>query len=128
MRSDLTDITVATLVRTMERGLNYNYCVPYNGKAWKVSKAVWDDRFDEFPLRENPPTMIRLLLQEMLLQEEWRDKHFVEASPIDTKWGIGLAEGNPLCENEANWKGRNLLGKCLDKVRDVIERENGQCK
>ena len=41
-------------------------------------------------------------------------KKFVEASPYDTLWGVGLAVDDPLVDNPYNWKGQNLLGKCLD--------------
>ena len=89
----------------------------YDESVWETygESAMFTAVYLKF--KQNPA------LQEMLLQEEWRDKHFVEASPIDTKWGIGLVEDNPLCEDEANWKGRNLLGKCLDKVRETLLRE-----
>ena len=44
----------------------------------------------------------------------------VEASPTDKIWGIGIAEGNPLCNDPANWRGTNWLGEVLTKVRDDI--------
>ena len=43
---------------------------------------------------------------------------FVEASPFDRIWGIGLSEISPGVEDPKNWAGENLLGKCLCKVRD----------
>jgi len=46
---------------------------------------------------------------------------FVEASPVDTIWGIGMAEGDVGIEDESNWKGQNLLGKALTQVRDHLE-------
>jgi ribA/ribD-fused uncharacterized protein len=52
----------------------------------------------------------------VLMSEEYRGLTFVEASPRDVNWGIGLSvsaayEGKP-------WKGKNLLGKLLTKLRD----------
>ena len=44
----------------------------------------------------------------------------VEASPVDSIWGIGLAEDNPDCPNPNNWKGENLLGFALMEVRDRL--------
>ena len=48
------------------------------------------------------------------------DKVLVEASPLDTIWGIGLAEGNVKALNPATWRGQNLLGFALMEVRDEL--------
>ena len=47
----------------------------------------------------------------------------VEASPIDPIWGICMSEEEPGIEDESNWKGLNLLGKLLTKVRIDIYGE-----
>lgn len=47
----------------------------------------------------------------------YKDLSFVEASPIDKIWGIGLDEDNPAAWNMLTWQGQNLLGKTLDKLR-----------
>jgi len=47
----------------------------------------------------------------------------VEASPVDSIWGIGLAEDNPLAEVRAKWRGQNLLGTALTNVRERIRAE-----
>jgi len=46
---------------------------------------------------------------------------FVEASPYDRIWGIGLSENSPGIEDPKNWAGENLLGKCLCKVREELK-------
>lgn len=48
--------------------------------------------------------------------------NFVEASPYDRIWGIGMMEGDFGIENPNNWKGLNLLGKVLDEVRSSINK------
>lgn len=55
--------------------------------------------------------------QDLLLKPEWRNKRFVEANPYDKIWAIGLSPEDPLAWDESNWRGLNLLGKVLDKVR-----------
>ena len=57
-----------------------------------------------------------------LLSEEFSGKTFVEGSPVDTIWGIGV-HWKEAKDDESNWKGRNLLGRILCEVRDYI-REN----
>jgi ribA/ribD-fused uncharacterized protein len=48
------------------------------------------------------------------------NKILVEASPYDKVWGIGLYPTDPLCLDEKNWKGENLLGKVLMEVRAYL--------
>lgn len=51
---------------------------------------------------------------------KYKNKTFVEASPYDKKWGVGLSEDDPLILNKENWKGKNLLGECLTKLCSTI--------
>jgi len=41
----------------------------------------------------------------------------VEASPVDRVWGIGLAQEDEKANNPNQWRGLNLLGFALMKVR-----------
>jgi len=43
-----------------------------------------------------------------------------EASPLDTKWGIGLTQDHPHAKRRKMWKGTNLLGEVLMEVRDEL--------
>ena len=54
------------------------------------------------------------------LMYKHKDRILVEASPIDKKWGIGLAEENPDALDESKWQGENLLGKALMNARVMI--------
>jgi ribA/ribD-fused uncharacterized protein len=45
----------------------------------------------------------------------------VEASPYDLIWGVGISERDPKIFDKGNWRGLNLLGIALMKVRDVLE-------
>jgi len=42
----------------------------------------------------------------------------VEASPVDSIWGIGLAQDDARASNPNLWPGLNLLGFALMQVRD----------
>ncbi len=50
------------------------------------------------------------------------DKILVEASPMDTIWGIGFGKENEKAKNVAMWRGKNLLGFALMEVRDEIRK------
>jgi len=46
---------------------------------------------------------------------------FVEASPLDNIWGIGLDENAEGIENPSYWLGLNLLGQALTIVKKEIQ-------
>ncbi len=60
-------------------------------------------------------------LKSFLLQTG--DAVLVEASPVDTIWGIGMAEDNPNASDPEKWKGLNLLGLALMEVRRKLYDE-----
>lgn len=57
-------------------------------------------------------------LKKYLLSTE--NKILVEASPVDTIWGIGMKQNDDGVEDSMNWKGQNLLGFALMEVRDRL--------
>ena len=47
-------------------------------------------------------------------------KILVEASPVDTIWGIGCANDDPAAWDQSTWRGKNYLGFVLTEVRDEL--------
>ena len=50
------------------------------------------------------------------------DTILVEASPLDTIWGIGLSQDSKEIDNIYAWRGQNLLGFALMETRDFLKR------
>ena len=64
-----------------------------------------------------------LSLRGKFLNPEYDGKEFVEASPEDLIWGIGIALDDDAIFDENNWRGMNLLGKVLTELRKDIKME-----
>lgn len=58
-------------------------------------------------------------LKKEMMQTE--NKIFVEASPYDQIWGIGLDQDNEGIEDARNWRGQNLLGWALTLVKQELQ-------
>jgi ribA/ribD-fused uncharacterized protein len=65
---------------------------------------------------DNPILKAQLLI-------DGRGRHFVEASPYDFVWGVGLGEDDYRINDPAEWKGKNYLGQVLDRVYEELESE-----
>ncbi|XP_046361669.1 N-glycosidase Npun_R5314-like [Haliotis rufescens] len=52
-------------------------------------------------------------------------KTLVEASPVDTIWGIGYAEDHINAWDERSWRGTNYLGHALTRVREKLMKKEG---
>jgi ribA/ribD-fused uncharacterized protein len=51
---------------------------------------------------------------------EMGDREYVEGSPVDRIWGVGLAWDDPKIETRDNWLGENRLGICWNNSWDMI--------
>lgn len=60
-------------------------------------------------------------LQEWMIQNFHPHTVFVEASPQDKVWGIGLTASDPDAKHISRWKGLNLLGEALQYTRKKIQ-------
>jgi len=84
----------------------------YDQKIWDDNKSriVYEGNLLKF--KQNP-----FLKKKML---EMGSRIFVEASPVDRIWGVGLREDDPLILDPDNWRGQNLLGEALTKVKSEL--------
>ena len=84
----------------------------YNQDVWNAHKdrIVIEGNIAKFS--QNPE------LKDFLLSTG--DKILVEASPLDTIWGIGLDEEDDRAIDPAQWLGENHLGFALMTVRDML--------
>ena len=51
---------------------------------------------------------------------------FVEASPYDRVWGIGLRSTDPRAQHPEQWLGQNLLGQTLTLVQHRLLQETAK--
>jgi ribA/ribD-fused uncharacterized protein len=78
--------------------------------------ALWDAQKYEIVVSGNYHKFSQHeVLKDFLLKTS--ERVLVEASPVDPVWGIGLAADDDNAENPLLWKGENLLGFALMKVR-----------
>ena len=90
----------------------------FTEKRWKKNREEIVYRGNLAKFSQNPD-MKRQLLQT-------GDRTLVEASPLDRIWGIGLHSSDAAARDPARWKGLNLLGEALMRVRrELREAEEG---
>lgn len=84
----------------------------FDPRAWDDHKfeAVWQANYAKFCQNDE--------LKKFLLNTG--KKVLVEASPVDKIWGIGMAQDDANANNPLKWKGENLLGFALMKVREQL--------
>jgi len=84
-------------------------------------KDRWDDVARGFVYMGNHYkfTQNKELLRK-LMETEYTT--LVEASPVDTIWGIGLSEDDPRSWHRETWRGSNWLGEILTKLREDLSK------
>lgn len=84
-------------------------------------KAVWDSICMDVVFRANYAKFTQNEdLFRFLMAEEHMGNEFVEASPQDKIWGIGLGANDPRAWDKATWQGLNYLGIAITEVRDGL--------
>lgn len=89
----------------------------FQDAVWEEARSAIVVRGNDAKFRQNPA------LGEFLIGT--KDRVLVEASPVDRVWGIGLAADAPGADNPEEWRGLNLLGFALMKVRAGLRAGTG---
>jgi len=90
----------------------------FNKEAWEEVALNVVQRGNYLKFMQN-----RTLLEMMMNDVKEGYTTFVEASPFDKIWGIGLGEDDPDCLDRNKWKGLNWLGIAITNVKDAIIEE-----
>lgn len=95
------------------KALGQSRVIPFDEKIWEENreKVYFEVLIDKF----SNPNLRKTLL-------DTGNRTLVEASPRDLIWGVGLAETSPLIQYPNQWKGLNLLGKTLMRVREELAK------
>lgn len=83
----------------------------WNASSYDVVLKACKVKFSE----QNPD------LHEMIMNEEFPT--FIETSPYDTLWGIGVDKSYAYIRDMRYWKGKNKLGRVLTEVWDYYNSE-----
>lgn len=87
----------------------------FNNDVWDAEKLKIVISGNVYKFTQNESLKAELL--------KHKGKTFVEASPQDRIWGIGLHYDDDVVLDPKQWKGQNLLGIALTKVRNVLEKQ-----
>lgn len=97
---------------------------PFKQKNWgrkvkNFNAEIWSQIAPDIVFRGN---IEKFSQNKDLLQRlsQTKDTLLVEASPYDVIWGIGLKASDPKALNPKEWRGQNLLGSILTRVRVVL--------
>ncbi len=94
-------------------------------KVSGFDERTWREHREEIVYRGNMEKFSQNPDLHSLLMETG-ERQLVEASPFDRIWGIGMGANAKGVENPANWKGQNLLGKALMRVRETLRQEDAK--
>lgn len=84
----------------------------FSDERWRAHREQIVLEGNRAKFTQNPELRARLL--------ETAGTELVEASPYDRIWGIGLAASDPRAQDPKTWRGQNLLGKILTRLREEL--------
>jgi ribA/ribD-fused uncharacterized protein len=84
----------------------------FDDHAWKKAREEIVYAGNHAKFTQNPA------LLEVLLATAGTE--LVEASPTDRIWGIGMTSSNPNATDRTKWRGQNLLGGILTRLREDL--------
>jgi ribA/ribD-fused uncharacterized protein len=84
----------------------------FDEHAWRKAREEIVLEGNRAKFTQNPALLEALLAT--------RGTELVEASPMDRIWGIGMGSSNPNATDRTKWKGQNLLGRILTRLRDEL--------
>lgn len=92
----------------------------YGRLVKNFDNAIWEEYSPEIVTLGN---YLKFKQNKELEKEmiRYKYKFFVEASPVDKIWGIGLHYNDPLAEDQTKWLGLNKLGNALTYVKDCLK-------
>lgn len=92
-------------------------------QVMNFNQTIWEEKRFDIVVKGNYAKFSQNLeLRKFLLNT--KNRVLVEASPVDKIWGIGLDKSSEFASIPVKWKGLNLLGFALMKVRDLLIEDN----
>jgi ribA/ribD-fused uncharacterized protein len=85
-------------------------------------QSKWDEHKEDIVTRVN---IVKFQQNKGLRRKLFQtgEKILVEASPMDTIWGIGLDAETAALTHPDDWPGQNLLGIIMMRVRNMLHLE-----
>lgn len=111
------DITAAQIMKAIEPGKQK----ALGRKVAGYTDKIWNKHKFDIVVKGN---MAKFGQNKGLCRKMFHtaDAKFVEASPFDRIWGIGLDEAAARKTDPSAWPGQNLLGLALDQVKAELRQ------
>ena len=85
-------------------------------ETWEAKRDAFMEQAVRTKFVQHPSLRVQLM--------ETGDKMIGEADPRDSYWGIGTSMNLEKAKYPSKWRGKNMLGKLLMKLRDEFTKES----